>query len=186
MLTKSGESSGRYRGLLKWCLSFVLRDKSSFSSGALLYCGSPRNGQEGRILPIVQRHLSVRNDFISQSPSPSVGSGVKSHASQTKQNKVLSLYMQGNYVEIHTVETLQYRLYRSMKDGTMTNKKGRRKKRNPCKTVLSASLKISAKEGRSGENSKGEGGKEKWKQAFYNFKEKEAVEWTEENIYSGN
>lgn len=28
--------------------------------------------------------------------------------------------------------------------------------------------------------------KRKWKQAFYNFKEKEAVEWTEENIYSGN
>lgn len=60
--------------------------------------------------------------------APSVGSGVKSHASQKKQNKVLSLYMQGNYVEVHTVETQQYRLYRSMKDGTMTNKKGQRKK----------------------------------------------------------
>lgn len=71
----------------------------------------------------------------------------------------------------------------------MTGKKEEREKRNPCKSVLSAPLKISAEEGRTEENSKGEEGKKKkrkWKQAFYNFKEKEAVDWTEENIYSGN
>lgn len=59
----------------------------------------------------------------------------------------------------------------------MTEKKGGREKRNPCKTVPNAYLKISAKEGRTEENSKGEREKKgKWKQAFYNFKEREAVE----------
>lgn len=33
--------------------------------------------------------------------------------------------MQGNYVEIHNVETLQYSLYPSMEDETMKQKKKR-------------------------------------------------------------
>lgn len=90
------------------------RQKQLQLRGFVLYCGSPRNGQEGRILHTIQRPISVRNDCISQSQSPSVGSQVKSYASQAKHNRVLSLYMQGNYVEIHNVETLQYSLYPSM------------------------------------------------------------------------
>lgn len=47
LLTKTNASSSRYRGLLMWCLSFVLRNNSSCSSGASRCCGSPRRRQEG-------------------------------------------------------------------------------------------------------------------------------------------
>lgn len=72
------------------------------------------------------------------------------------------------------------------KMGQWRIRKDREKREIPVKLFWAPLSKNICKEGRSGENSKGEGGKEKWKQAFYNFKEKEAVEWTEENIYSGN
>lgn len=60
LLTKTDVSSGRYRGLLMWCLSFVLRNNSSCSSGASQRCGSPRNRQEGRTIHNVQRPIPLR------------------------------------------------------------------------------------------------------------------------------
>lgn len=107
------------------------RQKHLQLRGFVLNCGSPRNGQEGRIVHTIQRPISIRNDCISQSQSPSVGSQVKSYASQAKHNRVLSLYMQGNYVEIHNAETLQYSIYPSMEDGTMKKRKNREKREIP-------------------------------------------------------
>lgn len=88
----------------------VERQKWAAAEG-LCYCALAGNGQERRILHIVQRPNPVRNDGISQSPSPSAGSGVNGRASQTKYNRVLGLYMQGNYVGMHAIESLLDRLY---------------------------------------------------------------------------
>lgn len=57
--------------------------------------------------------------------------------------------------------------------------------RNPRKTVARASWKKNLqKDGLK--NTAREIKTRKWKQAVYNFKEKEAVKGMEENIYSGN
>lgn len=55
LLTKTNVSSQRYEGLLMWCLSFVLRNNSSCSSGASQCCGSLKHRQEGKAIHSVQR-----------------------------------------------------------------------------------------------------------------------------------
>lgn len=93
----------------------------------LWYCGSPRNGQEGRIL----RDPSPLGTITSVSHcAPSRALGSRAVPVRPKNNRGLSLYMQGNYVEIHTVEALLYRLYHWKKQGTMTEEKEQRKEKS--------------------------------------------------------
>lgn len=65
-------------------------------------------------------------------------------------------------------------------------RKDREKREIPVKLFWAPLSKNICKRREEWRKQQGRGRGRKWKQAFYNFKEKEAVEWTEENIYSGN
>lgn len=68
----------------------------------------------------------------------------------------------------------------------MTRKKERTERNEKALKVLQVPPSKNICRGKDGREDSERKKEEKAKQAFYNFKEKEAVEWTGENIYSGN
>lgn len=197
LLTKTDVSSRRYRGLLMWCLSFVLRNNSSCSSGASLCCGSPRHRQEGNTSHNVQRPIPFRMMGSVSQRAPPRAPGSRATPVRQDTTEGPRLCVRGDCAKTHADELLKtaYISFITRRNRTQWQRKREKKKQTEIKEQNQISVKLlrvppsknicRGREG--GKRSERRGRKrEKRKQAFYNFKEKEAVEWTGENIYSGN